>query len=172
MRLFTSLRYTPRRHQSEKPLFYFKEINLDLRPLQMAAVTRRQFLKTAMLVSASGVWAKHFAMASTVSWHERRDLFPEGVASGDPNSNSVLLWTRRAPEGQPPPSHLTLEVAEDQDFHRVVATQNVPISADADWTCPGPGGRAKVCSGLLVSFYRQRWKWQSNWQDTHCTGRP
>ena len=101
----------------------------------MAPVTRRQFLKTAMLVSASAVWAKHFATASTVSWHERRDLFPEGVASGDPNSNSVLLWTRRAPEGQPQPSHLMLEVAEDQDFHRVVATQSVPISAEADWTC-------------------------------------
>ena len=101
----------------------------------MAPVTRREFLKTAMLVSASGVWAKHFATASTLSWHERRDLFPEGVASGDPNSNSVLLWTRRAPEGQPQPSHLMLEVAEDQVFHRVVATQSVPISAEADWTC-------------------------------------
>ena len=101
----------------------------------MAPVTRRQFLKTAMLVSASGVWAKHFATASTLSWHERRDLFPEGVASGDPSSNSVLLWTRRAPEGRPQPSHLMLEVAEDQGFHRVVATQSVPISAEADWTC-------------------------------------
>jgi phosphodiesterase/alkaline phosphatase D-like protein len=105
--------------------------NLDLRPLQMAPVTRRQFLKTAMLVSASAVWAKHFPTASTVSWHERRDLFPEGVASGDPNSNSVLLWTRSAPVGQPHPSHLMLEVAEDQDFHRVVAKQSVPISAEA-----------------------------------------
>src|SRR5689334_7493395 len=101
----------------------------------MALVTRRQFLKTAMLVSASAVWAKHFPTASTLSWHERRDLFPEGVASGDPNSNSVLLWTRRALEGQPQPSHLMLEVAEDQDFHRVVATQSVPISAETDWTC-------------------------------------
>lgn len=101
----------------------------------MAPVTRRQFLKTAMLVSASGVWAKHFATASTLSWHERRDLFPEGVASGDPNSNSVLLWTRRAPEGQQQLSHLVMEIAEDQDFHRVVATQSVQISAEADWTC-------------------------------------
>jgi len=101
----------------------------------MAPITRRQFLKTAMLVSASAVWAKHFATASTLSWHERRDLFPEGVASGDPNSNSVLLWTRRAPEGQQQPSHLRVEVAEDQDFHRVMATQSVPISAEADWTC-------------------------------------
>jgi len=101
----------------------------------MAPVTRRQFLKTAMLVSASAVWAKHFPTASTLLWHERRDLFPEGVASGDPNSNSVLLWTRRAPEGHPQPSHLMLEVAQDQSFHRVVATQSVPILAEADWTC-------------------------------------
>ena len=88
-----------------------------------------------MLVSASAVWAKHFATASTLSWHERRDLFPEGVASGDPDSNSVLLWTRRPLEGQQQPSHLMLEVAEDRDFRRVVATQSVPISVDADWTC-------------------------------------
>jgi hypothetical protein len=93
VRAFHLLGHASRRRQSEKPLFYFKEINLDLRPLQMAPVTRRQFLKTAMLVSASGAWAKHFPTTSTVSWHERRDLFPEGVASGDPNSNSVLVWT-------------------------------------------------------------------------------
>lgn len=101
----------------------------------MTAVTRRQFLKTAMLVSASSVWAKNLPTASTLSRQERLDLFPEGVASGDPDSNSVLLWTRRAPEGQPQPSHLMLEVAEDQNFHRVVATQKVQISAEADWTC-------------------------------------
>ena len=28
-------------------------------------------------------------------WPERRDLYPEGVASGDPDPNSVILWTRR-----------------------------------------------------------------------------
>src|SRR5438309_11818326 len=124
----------PARRQSEKPLYRFKEISLDRRSLQMAPVTRRQFLKTAMLVSASGVWAKHFATASTLSWHERRDLFPEGVASGDPNSNSVLLWTRGASEGQKPPSQLMVEVAEDQGIHCVVARQSVAISAYADRT--------------------------------------
>src|SRR6267142_2588381 len=100
----------------------------------MAPVTRRQFLKTAMLVSASGVWAKHFPTASTLSRHERRDLFPEGVASGDPDSNSVLLWTRRAPQPKPA-QELIVEVALDQTFQRVIATQRVSISAEADWTC-------------------------------------
>jgi alkaline phosphatase D len=101
----------------------------------MAEVTRRKFLKTAVLVGAAAAWAKHLPAASTVSWHERRDLFPEGVASGDPDSSSVLLWTRRTPAGLEKPSRLTLEVGEDQGFHRVVATESIEISADADWTC-------------------------------------
>ena len=71
---------------------------------------------------------------SRVSWRERRDLFPEGVASGDPDSNSVLLWTRRAPRDHPL-EQLTVEVAEDDSFHHVVATAAAPISAASDWTC-------------------------------------
>lgn len=46
----------------------------------------------------------------------RRDLYPEGVASGDPDSNSVLLWTRRAESGTNLPQQLTVEVAEDEAF--------------------------------------------------------
>src|ERR1700742_5319566 len=131
--------------------FHFKEINLDLRSSQMA-ITRREFLKTAMLVSASAVWAKHFPTASTQPWHERRDLFPEGVASGDPNSNSVLLWTRRAPEGQQHPSNLMLEVAEDQDFHRVVARQTVPISAKPIWTSRFRVGGRRPPRSFCIGF--------------------
>src|SRR5262252_10750943 len=101
----------------------------------MGNISRRDFLAVAAVLGAEAAWGRSISTPSQISWHERRDLFPEGVASGDPNSNSVLLWTRRAPEGQPQPSHLMLEVAEDQDFHRVVATQSVPISAEADWTC-------------------------------------
>lgn len=34
---------------------------------------------------------------SLVSWRERRDLYPQGVASGDPRPESVILWIRRPP---------------------------------------------------------------------------
>jgi len=57
------------------------------------------------------------------------------VASGDPTSDSVLLWTRRAPSGGDPVSKLTVEVAEDSSFQRVVAKASAPISAESDWTC-------------------------------------
>jgi len=88
----------------------------------------------AVAIGASAVWSSGFAEASSTHWQERRELFPEGVASGDPDSHSVLLWTRRAPL-DPPAKRLTVEVAEDKEFRRVVATQAVPIAEDADWTC-------------------------------------
>src|SRR5215471_3661954 len=100
----------------------------------MAKITRREFLAMAAVLGAEAAWAGPRVARSKISWHERRDMFPEGVASGDPNSNSVLLWTRRGPVPQPA-NELTVETALDPSFQRVVATQTVPISADADWTC-------------------------------------
>jgi alkaline phosphatase D len=74
------------------------------------------------------------ARASRVHWRERRDLFPEGVASGDPDPTSVILWSRR-PFAQGERHRLTVEVAEDETFERVVAHASARVSAAADWTC-------------------------------------
>jgi alkaline phosphatase D len=100
----------------------------------MAKITRREFLAMAAVLGAEAAWAGPSAARSKISWHERRDMFPEGVASGDPDTNSVLLWTRRAPLPDPV-TELTVETALDPSFQQVVATQTVPISADADFTC-------------------------------------
>ena len=101
----------------------------------MANVSRRKFLETAVALGAAAAWGGQFASASTVAWKERRDLFPEGVASGDPDSHSVLLWTRRAPIDDAFIDKLHVEVAEDEKFERVVASADAPIGKDADWTC-------------------------------------
>ena len=63
----------------------------------MPSVTRRSFLQTAAAIGATAAWGNPFRSKSGIAWRERRDVFPEGVASGDPDSNSVLLWTRRPP---------------------------------------------------------------------------
>ena len=55
---------------------------------------RREFVQLAAAMGASLAWGGS-ARASTTGWHERRDLYPEGVASGDPDPSSVILWTRR-----------------------------------------------------------------------------
>ena len=101
----------------------------------MARVSRRKFLESAVALGATAVWGRGFAVASTVPWKERRDLFPEGVASGDPDSHSVLLWTRRAPIDDASIDKLHVEVAEDEKFEHVVATADAPLSKDADYTC-------------------------------------
>lgn len=75
------------------------------------------------------------ALRSRSRWVERRDLFAEGVASGDPDSESVLLWTRASTRGSEPEVRLTVEVAEDPDFERVVATAPTRALLAADHTC-------------------------------------
>ena len=89
-------------------------------------LNRREFVPLAAAMGASLAWGGS-ARASTTGWHERRDLYPEGVASGDPDASSVILWTRRPfePGGR---RVLTVEVAEDDAFRRVVAKASAPVS--------------------------------------------
>src|ERR1700683_5634690 len=114
----------------------------------MSTFTRRSFLGMAAALGATAAWGRPDGTRSHVAWRERRDLFPEGVASGDPDSNSVLLWTRRAPAYQKSTEasalkssglrpnvsprnvlQLNVEVAEDEAFTRVVAMAAAPVSA-------------------------------------------
>src|ERR1700722_1804972 len=95
-------------------------------------VTRREFIRAAVAVGATAAWGRAEAAPSRIAWHERRDLYTEGVASGDPDAHSVLLWTRRD-AGRP--ERLTVEVAQDKEFQRVVAVARAPVSAESDWTC-------------------------------------
>jgi alkaline phosphatase D len=95
-------------------------------------INRRSFLKTAAAIGASIAWAEP-ARGSSVDWHETRDLYPEGVASGDPDAHSVILWTRR-PFADGTRHLLTVEVAEDEAFRHVIAHAQAPVSGAADWT--------------------------------------
>src|SRR3954449_10072056 len=112
-------------------------------------LNRREFVQVAAAMGASLAWGGS-ARASTTGWHERRDLYPEGVASGDPDPRSVILWTRR-PFGSGGRSVLTVEVAEDDAFRRVVAKASAPVSAESDWTTRVRVGRLKPAH---VYWYR------------------
>ena len=96
---------------------------------------RRDFLKSASLLGAALAFGIGEASSSTREWRERRDLYPEGVASGDPHPDSVLLWTRRPPVDGDTATRLTVEVAEDEQFTRVVATAQAKLTSASDWTC-------------------------------------
>src|SRR5262249_37632521 len=101
----------------------------------MAQITRRTFVGMAVAMGATAVWGSPFGSRSTSQWRERREFFPEGVASGHPDNNSVLLWTRYAGETKSAAVDLQVEVAEDQSFQSVVARSHVRVLAAADYTC-------------------------------------
>ena len=101
-------------------------------------------------LSATPVWASPKSTRSRVTSNERRDLYPEGVASGDPQPDSVLLWTRR-PFETGTESRLVIEVAQDDAFKQVIASAAATVSAAADWTCRALVGNLKPAS---VYWYR------------------
>ena len=96
---------------------------------------RRDFLASAAALGMAAIWAKRSAAApSTTQWREERAVYPQGVASGDPDEHSVILWTRR-PFAAGERHDLTVEVSRDADFRQVIATVRAPVLAAADWTC-------------------------------------
>ena len=95
-------------------------------------LTRREFVQLAAAMGASLAWGGT-ARASRTDWRETRQLYPQGVASGDPDSNSVILWTRR-PFESGARQLLTVEVAADEAFRKVVAQAPAPVSPETDWT--------------------------------------
>ena len=96
------------------------------------SLSRRDFIKTAVAMGASAAWVGT-ARASRSNWRLSNEHFPEGVASGDPDPHSVILWTRR-PYDSGDRRMLTVEVAEDEAFKRVVSHARAPVMAEADWT--------------------------------------
>ncbi|HET7707942.1 MAG TPA: alkaline phosphatase D family protein [Sphingomicrobium sp.] len=113
-------------------------------------LNRRQFVQTAAAMGAALAWSGR-AGASKSNWQERRELYPEGVASGDPAPDSVILWTRR-PYDSGDRHLLTLEVAEDSAFRRVVATAPATVSAASDWTCRVLAGGLKPAREYWYRF--------------------
>jgi alkaline phosphatase D len=96
-------------------------------------IDRRTALAGAAAMGATLLWPGT-AQGKATAAPERRDLFPDGVASGDPEPDSVILWTRRPyPNGEG--RQLTVELARDPGFERLVAVRRAPILAEADWTC-------------------------------------
>lgn len=101
----------------------------------MRGTFRRDFLGAAAALGATAALGCSKPRPSRTAWVERRDFFPQGVASGDPAPESVILWTRcPRPEGATA-ARLSVEVAEDREFERVVATAQANALPEADWTC-------------------------------------
>ena len=82
----------------------------------------------AAAMGAALAFGQGRAEAATAPRNERRDLYPQGVASGDPAPDSVILWTRREPEGGAIAHRLMVEVAGDEAFAHIVAHGTAEVS--------------------------------------------
>src|SRR5688572_9260539 len=98
-------------------------------------VSRRDFLAQATALGAALAFGQSRANQRRGPLVERRDLYPQGVASGDPARDSVILWTRREPDRGATRHRLAVEVADAAAFAHIVAAGEVEVSAQTDWTC-------------------------------------
>ena len=60
--------------------------------------------------------------------------FYHGVASGDPLYNQVIIWTRVTPQDSLPSINVAWEVAEDEDFMKMVTSGTLTTDPSKDYT--------------------------------------
>jgi len=95
----------------------------------MLRIDRRSLLMTGTL--GLGAYAVP-GFAQTAGVASLRG-FTHGVASGEPASDSMLLWTRYVPADDKP-VHVAVEVAESADFAKVMANGIAITGPWRDWT--------------------------------------
>lgn len=88
------------------------------------SISRRRFLKnSASIILSASVIGPALARVSF-----KNNPFSLGVASGAPRPDSVVIWTRLAPDPinggglDPQPIEVKWELAKDENFHRIVCS--------------------------------------------------
>jgi len=109
----------------------------------MPDITRREFIELAASFGATLAWRTSRAASETVPWRERRDFYPQGVASADPHPDSVILWTRRPPLGDSVAKELTVVIAADSAFRKIAVVAKASVSQESDRTCRFLAARLK-----------------------------
>jgi alkaline phosphatase D len=102
--------------------------------------TRREFISAFLRGAGTFTVAASLPFAASCAPHQRpgqgRYRFPQGLASGDPMPDSVVLWTRVEPrDGMvEDPIPVILQVSSSEDFGRLVAERPVVATSDSDHT--------------------------------------
>jgi alkaline phosphatase D len=102
----------------------------------MPTISRRSFLKNftaiagCFVATAAVPFAPAYAMGVTVN----PARFPQGLASGDPQPDAILLWTRAVPDMPAGEVELVCQVATDEAFEKVVIEEWMTVTAESDFT--------------------------------------
>lgn len=111
----------------------------DLKDTSKTALSRRTFLKTSGASGVGAVMISSKAVASEPSnlADPDHDLAPfyHGVASGDPETHRVILWTRVTPEQDTAEEiAVSWQVATDPQLSEIVANGVTTTDPDQDYT--------------------------------------
>jgi len=115
------------------------------------SLTRRQFLWTT---AASAVLWPDIGSAGALRAQAPAPgdaLFQHGVASGDPLSDRVMLWTRVTPQGGQP-VEVQWRIAGDETLTQVVASGTARASADRDFTVKVDAGGLQPARTYYYGF--------------------
>ncbi|MEL7486798.1 MAG: alkaline phosphatase D family protein [Pseudomonadota bacterium] len=118
----------------------------------MTLINRRNVLTAGLATSAAACASAPTLTPYQASTETATGVFAHGVASGDPDATSVVLWSRVTPQGGGA-LNASWEVATDEGFTAIVQRGDVAANASADYTVK------VVADGLAPGgayFYRFR----------------
>ncbi|MEQ6884979.1 alkaline phosphatase D family protein [Salicola sp. Rm-C-2C1-2] len=101
----------------------------------MGRLTRRDFIRGSAY--ALGAFAVSSSLQGCLDSSDQQPArFEQGVASGDPLQDRVIIWTRAVPlsSGANEGIEVNYEVAEDEAFTNVIRNGSQTVTADHDYT--------------------------------------
>ena len=108
---------------------------------------RRQALKVSSLAT--------IGLTATINGGCSKNtvLFDHGVASGDPLSDRVILWTRVTPK-KPGPIAVNLEIAANRNFSQVLFSKALKTDSLSDYTIKYDFSIGSILKSGQIFFYR------------------
>jgi alkaline phosphatase D len=102
----------------------------------MTQLSRRHFLKSSGLAASCIAISTAITGCVTDTIHTKLSnvKFQHGVASGDPSSSAVIIWTRVQPAEKDNTAQIMWELASDRDFTQVFRTGIVTTQRNQDFT--------------------------------------
>ena len=122
-------------------------------------ISRRLALTSGLAAGAASCASSPKMTPFTSASQSTGGVFAHGVASGDPDANSVIIWTRLTPEGSPNAVDVDWEVSSDDSFADIKSAGATRTSQSKDWTvkiladglAPGQTYYFRFRSGAVMS---------------------
>jgi alkaline phosphatase D len=100
----------------------------------MNRFSRRHFLKSSALAASCIAISTTITGCKTTYTNLSNVEFEHGVASGDPSSSAVIIWTRVQPLGNVNDAQIMWELSSNRDFTEILRTGLVRTQRNQDFT--------------------------------------